>query len=115
MKPLPTDLEILNAIYERYYNEFALGTRANKAVHPDDVKAVARDLNVDADIVFGRLYYHLEPKYRRPREKFEGDTSNVTVFLAKTDYGFHGVHFPYLASVLASCVLMIESIRRRRT
>jgi hypothetical protein len=103
VKPLPTDLQILNAIYDRYYNEFAynVASRPQTAVVETDIKAVADDLGVDPDIVFGRLYYHLDPKYRRPMNIDKPEEGTVRLFFARPDFGFDGVHFPYMASVLA--------------
>jgi hypothetical protein len=60
---------------------------------------------VDPDIVFGRLYYHLDPKYRRPEDK-------VRLFFPRPEFGFDGVHFPFMASVLAE---MRAEERRRQT
>lgn len=67
MRRVPTDLEILNVIYEQYYDEFSSydknsPTRSSKIYVPIDIGAIARRLH-DGDIVFGRLYYHLEKKY----------------------------------------------------
>lgn len=65
---VPTDLAILDAIYEQYYDEFASydkesPTRSSKIHVPIDIISIAERLRVDRDIVFGRLYYHLNAKY----------------------------------------------------
>ena len=66
---IPTDLEVLNAIYSRYYHEFAsfrkeaADARNAKVYVPIDVDKIASDLSVDGDIVFGRLYCHFNNKY----------------------------------------------------
>ncbi len=65
---IPTDIQILDAIYERYYSTFAAfaksaGDRSSKIYVPIDIKTIAYTLRVDGDIVFERLYYHLENKY----------------------------------------------------
>jgi hypothetical protein len=75
---IPTDLQILDAIYERYYQTYAdfvksKSDRSTKIYVPIDVGAIARVLDVDGDIVFGRLYYHLEDKHGYTR----GDGSRV--------------------------------------
>jgi len=102
MKRLPTDLEILNAIYERYYEIFAQYTdgddsRSTKIYVPIDIKQIAEDLKVDGDIVFGRLYYHLEKKhgYR------QGDGSLAPFFSLSVGGSSHCINFPLAASVLA--------------
>ena len=52
MRPLPTDLEILNAIYDRHYDAFASFTkgesdRSAKIYVPVDLDGIADDLGVD--------------------------------------------------------------------
>lgn len=62
---LPTDLQILEAIYNEYYepySNFSKGEengRDSKAYMPIDIDLIASKLNVDAGIIFGRLYNHL--------------------------------------------------------
>lgn len=99
----PTDLEILNTIYNRYYNEFTKysegeKTRDTKIYVPIDFAEIAKQLNVDGDIVFGRLYYHLENKYGY----IQGDGSMVHFFALVVGNDRHCVNFPYLASILAT-------------
>ncbi len=102
MKRLPTDLQILNAIYERYYNDFEQhtddeGTRCTKIYVPIDIKRISKDLGVDADIVFGRLYYHLERRHGYRQD----DGSIVALFTPEVAEDVNCVHFPLMASVLA--------------
>ena len=63
-----------------------------------DIQQVASDLDVDPDMVFGRLYYHLEQKhgYSRP----DGGIVHFFALQIGTNER-HRVQFPYLASVLA--------------
>ena len=103
MRKLPTDLELLNAIYERYYDTFTnyseeKPTRDSKNYVPIDLNALARDLGVDSDIVFGRLYYDLESRYGYD---VENDKSHTYFFSTQVGGDRHCVHFPYLAAVLA--------------
>jgi hypothetical protein len=71
MRP-PTDFEILKEIYERHREEFPrytkedAGGRSSKVMVPIDIPAIAKRLGVDVDMIFGRLYYHLDPKYGEP-------------------------------------------------
>lgn len=60
-KPLPTDLQVLEAIYDRYYDTFAdyregapdaIG-RESKVYVPIDIAAVARDLMWTAMLCLG--------------------------------------------------------------
>lgn len=105
-KPAPTDRVILEAIYARYYDEFAAYTkknpsRASKIYVPIDTRAIADDLGVDGDLVFGRLYYDLEYRYgyRQPDE--DGDVW-VRFFALAVGGDRHCINFPYMASVLAN-------------
>lgn len=102
MKP-PSDLRILRAIYKVYYREFssftsgAEGSRQSKVYVPIDCKRIASELGVDADIVFGRLYYYMEKRYG-----YKGsDGSSVSFFVMAVGQDNKCVNFPLLASVLA--------------
>lgn len=102
-----TDREMLRAIYDRYYSAFVAfdknaKTRAAKVYIPIDIPAVAQTLGVDPEIVFCRLHYHLEPKYRRK----EGDVE--VPFFSVQFRGLnperpdrHVINFPLVDSVLA--------------
>ncbi|MFA5375339.1 MAG: hypothetical protein WC455_06275 [Dehalococcoidia bacterium] len=102
MKTLPTDLKIIDTIYERYYTTFAsfsedAKNRNNKIYVPIDVKIIADDLGVDPDIIFGRLYYDLDQKYRYEQP----DGSTVHFFARQLNEDHNCVNFPYMASVLS--------------
>jgi len=102
MKRAPTDHDLLNAIYERYYDEFAAydeqaATRSSKIYVPIDIDVIAGELKVDSDIVFGRLYYHLENRYGYK----DDDGSMVHFFAMRVGGDRHCINFPYLSSVLA--------------
>lgn len=102
MGHIPTDLEILNSIYEHHYPDFQAYTvenkiRASKVYVPIDIKMLAKKLKVDNDIVFGRLYYHLNEKYGYKND----DGSHVYFFTPIAGDDRNCVNFPYLASVLA--------------
>ncbi|MBT9612358.1 MAG: hypothetical protein IV108_03720 [Burkholderiales bacterium] len=103
MKKTPTDYEILSKIYDDYFDEYRTFEQ-NKEIRssynyvPIDLKKLATKLETDENILFGRLYYHLEKKfgYTNP------DNTNVQFFAKKVGKDMHCIHFPYLASVLAS-------------
>jgi len=103
MKRLPTDRQILNAIYERYYQTFSQYTaggdnsRSTKVYVPIDIRKIAEDLKVDSDIIFGRLYYHLERKHAYTQD----DNSKVHLFTLCIGEDVHCVNFPLVASALA--------------
>lgn len=103
MAKAPTDLQILDAIYERYYGDFALHsdvepTRGSKIHVPIDCKAIAKALGTDPDIVFGRLYYDLERRYGYKQT----DGPAVCFFTLQAGRERHTINFPYLASVVAN-------------
>ena len=67
-KNTPTDKQILEVIYNKYYDNFSLFSKDNslretKIYVPIDLEKIANELKVDNDIIFGRLYYHLNKKY----------------------------------------------------
>jgi len=99
----PSDFRILHAIYSRYSATFAaysqeLPNRETKILVPIDIAEIGRSLGVDPDIVFGRLYYHLDGKYRYKQP----DGSFVHFFTPQAGADRHCVNFPLLTSVLAS-------------
>ncbi|NYT78083.1 hypothetical protein H0A71_13875 [Alcaligenaceae bacterium] len=98
---LPSDIQILNCIFNKYkdtYSKYGIEqSRSSKIYVPIDCKSIANDLKTEPDIVFGRLYYHLERKYGY--EKSDG--SKVHLFALKVGNDPKCVNFPLLASVLA--------------
>lgn len=99
---VPTDRAILNDIYDHYYKSFAdfsaeVSERGSKIYVPVDIRGVSNRLGVDPDIVFGRLYYHMEKKYGYQRTSGE----NVHFFALSVGSDKHCVNFPLLGAVLA--------------
>ena len=120
MKRLPTDLQILDAVYDRYYDAFSQyqegdPSRVTKVYVPVDLAEIARELRVDGDIVFGRLYYHLEKKYG-----YRGD-DGVRVHLFTLELRHEGkadrhcVNFPYWLPSLPTFERIREGIGSRTT
>jgi hypothetical protein len=113
MKRAPTDREILEAIYVRYYPKYKevssgedVQASDSRIYLPVDLASVAAELKVDGNIVFGRLLYYLDPKYAY-QTKADGSGREgawVHLFWLRFDapQGKHWVNFPVLASVLAS-------------
>ncbi len=98
----PTDRQILQKIYDRYYGEFVAWTPTNqvrsaKMYVPIDIQRLSREFGIDADILFGRLYYVLDHRHGYKRE----DGSTVPFFTRQAGEDINAVHFPMLASVLA--------------
>jgi hypothetical protein len=102
MSRLPTDREVLQCIYTMYESAFpgppsSNGRPENDPYLPIDVSAVAQRLEVKPELLFGRLYYHLDQKYRYK----QNDGTLVPLFYLKIQEKRHVVHFPYLAAILA--------------
>jgi hypothetical protein len=103
MKRLPTDLKLLDTIYRTYYDAFASYSdkspnRSSKIYVPIDIEHIARQFNLDGDIIFGRLYYHLDEKYRY----VQPGGAEVHLFSVVVGGDHHCVNFPYVASLVAS-------------
>lgn len=103
LKKIPTDLEILNTIYRLYYSDFVAfddddndeRTRDSKVYVPIDCVRIANELKVDRDIVFGRLYSHLNNLYSY-------EQGNIKLFTSVNGENLRCIHFPLMSSVLAS-------------
>ncbi|BAN47675.1 hypothetical protein [Metapseudomonas resinovorans] len=99
----PSDIKILSKIYKLYYEEYknfsteVENGRKTKIFVPIDCQMIADELDTDGDIIFGRLYYHMEQKYGYRRD----DDSRVAFFLLQAGNDQKCVNFPLLASVLA--------------
>jgi hypothetical protein len=98
MKKIPSDRAMLQAIYDRYKEQFEQNAAADKIMIPIDCVSVGKQLKVDAHLVFGRLYYHLEQKYGYTRP---GSETRVALFSPVAGHKANCVNFPLLASVLA--------------
>ena len=98
----PTNLEILNVIYNDYYEDYVKysrndGARSSKNYVPIDCNKIAKKWDVDVNIIFGRLYYHLDKIYGYENN----DGSKVPFFSIKVGEDKHCINFPLLSSVLA--------------
>jgi hypothetical protein len=94
----PTDFELLRAIYVRHRNEYArAGRPGSEVMLPIDIPAIASDLRVDVNSIFGRLYYHLDPLYGEENE--EG--ARKAFFMPVPGDDPDRVNFPLLEAVYA--------------
>jgi hypothetical protein len=103
MKNLPSDRAILKRIYQMYEVEYPGspedGTRGeNDPYLSIDIPSVAKKIGCSPEMLFGRLYYHLDQKHRYKQD----DGSVVPLFYMKLGDKRHAVHFPYLAAILAT-------------
>lgn len=98
---LPSDRQILECIFNQYKTAFQEyeneRTRTSKIYVPIDCQLVADKLDTEGDIIFGRLYYHLEKRFGYK----QSDGSNVHFFALRVGNDQKCVNFPLLASVLA--------------
>ena len=111
MKKIPTDLEILTIIYNRYeddFREFATEEpdKIARIRVPIDIEEVAEEAGVDEDMVFGRLYYHFNKKY-----SYRDESGDRITFFTSTKFEGISVNFPLVASVLAD--LKTENLKYR--
>ena len=103
----PTDIRILSAIYNTYYetftnyrNEKNEPTRRAKIYVPIDCKVIGDKLGVDSEIIFGRLYYYLNEKYSY--KKADGArNAKVEFFALRIGEEEKCIQFSLMASVLA--------------
>lgn len=97
-----TDRLLLKEIHDTYYSEFCKydktpNSRSSKIYVPIDCEKIAKKFNLEPDIIYGRLYYHLDKKYGYKKD----DGSMVHLFAKKSGEDWHTVHFPMLSAVLA--------------
>ncbi len=102
MADIPTDERLLGEIYRRYLDDFSNysdenKTRSAKIWVPVDIDMLAKKFRCDPDLIFGRLYYHMDGRYGSQTE--QGERANV--FAMRIGRDAHCVNFPLMASVLA--------------
>lgn len=102
MNKLPTDRAILKCIYRMYESAYPGVQPESPRGENDpylaiDVPAVAAKLRCKPELLFGRLYYHLDHKHRYKQD----NGALVPLFYLKVGEKRHAVHFPYLAAILA--------------
>lgn len=103
MKNIPSDFELLKEIYLRYYEQFTSFNRKDrdrqtKTFVPIDIEAIAKHFKTDEEIIFGRLYLHLDRKYG-----YKNENDTTTPFFSKIgpNQEKNVINFPHLASVIA--------------
>ena len=102
----PTDFELLRTIWERHRDEYAEGvdSRQTKVFLPIDIPAIAAELGVDVNSVFGRLYFHLDPQYAEPEDAAR-NRPRKSFFTPRLGPDVEGetncINFPFLEAVLA--------------
>lgn len=99
---IPSDFTLMKEIYVRHYKEFKDFTkgepsRETKIYVPIDIKSIAKRFSADENMIFGRLYYHLEKKYGYTND----DGSLVPFFSSRVGQDKNAVNFPLLASIVS--------------
>jgi len=93
-----TDRILLKRIYDLYYQDFCNLQKTKNTIYiPIDCVFVGESLGIEPQIVWGRLYYHLDKKYSFKQE----NDSWVKLILLANDEGKNPIHFPLLSSILA--------------
>jgi len=101
-RPIPTDEHLLAMIYKKNLKAFSdwsedNKTRVAKIWVPIDLDAMAKKFRCDPDLIYGRLYYHMNEKYGSRT----GDGQDVNFFNMRLANDRHVINFPLLTSVLA--------------
>lgn len=97
------DIKLLNLIFETYYEKYIneeKEQRDTKNYIPIDIKLISKKLNVEPNLVFGRLYYDLDFRYRY--EQNDSVKSKVHLFSLSVGNDKHCINFPYLTSILSN-------------
>jgi hypothetical protein len=87
-------------------DEYAEGvdSRQTKVFLPIDIPAIAAELGVDVNSVFGRLYFHLDPQYAEPEDAAR-NRPRKSFFTPRLGPDVEGetncINFPFLEAVLA--------------
>jgi hypothetical protein len=102
MAKLPSDRKLLQEIFDRHYEAYVAHSRTepthgSKIMVPIDIPAIAKTFNVDTDLIFGRLYYHLQQKYGYTQP----NGALVAFFSPVAGQDKNCVNMPLLAAVLA--------------
>lgn len=99
----PTDFALLREIYTRHRDDFVVPEPSAESWRATfvsaDLPAVAESLGVTVNSIFGRLYYHLDPKYA-PRDEDDG-APKKRLFAPVLGDKRNCVNFPLLEAVLA--------------
>lgn len=102
MTKLPTDRYVLECIHEMYRSSYpgekdASGRGKNDPYVSIDIPSIANRVGCDAELLFGRLHFHLEQKYGYE----QADGVRVSLFAVRVGDKRHAIQFPYLVSILA--------------
>jgi hypothetical protein len=92
----PTDFELLRAVYERHDADWASSDeRETRIFLPIDIPAIADDLGINGDMVFGRLYHDLNQKHQQR----EPEKPSIVFFTPVAGTEANCVNWPLLVGV----------------
>ena len=103
MSKQPTDREILKRIYQECadaFNQVDLEepeSRSRLIYLPIDVNHIAGKLGMNQHLLYGRLYFHLDHKYRYT----QADGGMVHLFAKKVGKDINCINYPYLAAIVS--------------
>ncbi|MGN8226740.1 MULTISPECIES: hypothetical protein [unclassified Gracilimonas] len=111
MDQIPTDLEIIEDIYYRYYDEYKKYAkdepdRIARIRVPVNIQEIADACGVEEDMIFGRLYYHFNKKY-----SYKDENGDTTTFFMSEKFEGLSVNYPLVSAVLAD----LNSEKKRTT
>ncbi|MFA4993866.1 MAG: hypothetical protein WC521_00980 [Bdellovibrionales bacterium] len=94
-----SDYFLLNTIQKMYEGDYINRDNNKTAFYIRiDCEVIAKFMNVDPEMVFQRLYYHLNKKYGYT----ENDKTKVEFFAFEIGGVRHCINYPYLCAVLAT-------------
>ncbi len=94
-----TDLELLKTIQKEYVEAYlGRGDQKERFYIQIDCKLIAEKMKVDKELVFQRLYTHLEKRHGYKND----DGSNVHFFALRVGDKINCINYPYLCAILAN-------------
>lgn len=100
---LPTDLEIFKAVYKLYYDDFEASE--DKPYVLLDRDEVAKELNADATLVSGRIFYRLGEEHYHKADLHPSKIPGFDIEQTEDGTKIRGrdfkINFTYMTSVLA--------------
>lgn len=99
---ISTDLEILEKLFSMYAPAFEAAQSApdkdgSRIYVPIKTKEVAQQLGDDPQVLFGRLYYHLDARHRYQ----QSGGAMVHLFTLQIGVARHCINYPFLCALLA--------------
>jgi len=97
-----SDMAILVEMYEMYLPTFLEranrpnGNPQDKVYVPIDVDVLAKKLSMNRDVLWGRLYYHLDQKHG-----YERDGAKTHLFAKQVGTEHHCINFPLVSALAA--------------